>query len=275
MERPQEMRRVSEVALPLALVQRRKVHDEVAAQLEALILSSRLGEGDALPSERTLMERFGVGRPAVRQALLTLERAGLVRTANGERARVARPTANGLLEAVSAPVRLLLAEPENVRHLQQARQFFEGGIARHAAVAANAAQRARIDAAWRENRDALVDAAAFSQSDVAFHGEIAAVAGNPIIAALGEAMLGWLTEQRLSTSGRRATRERTVEEHRLILAAILAGDGDAADRAMRAHLASVTDTYWVEVARLRRRRDSGIKTTNASVKGASRPRRKE
>jgi DNA-binding FadR family transcriptional regulator len=263
---------VSAVALPLAPVHRRKLHDEVAAQLEALILSARLGEGEALPSERALMEHFGVGRPAVRQALLTLERAGLVRIANGERARVARPTANGLIETLSAPVRLLLAEPQNVRHLQQARLFFEGGIARHAAITADAAHCTRIEAAWQVNREALSDPAAFSRTDVAFHGEIAAVASNPIIAALGEAMLGWLTEQRTTTSGSRATRERTVQEHRAILDAILAGDGDAADHAMRDHLTSVTNTYWAEVARARRR--AGRRAGEAT-KGAREPRERE
>jgi DNA-binding FadR family transcriptional regulator len=208
----------------------------------------------------------------VRQALLTLERAGLVKVANGERARVARPTANGLLGALSAPVRLLLAEPENVRHLQQARQFFEGGIARHAAVAADAAQRARIEAAFGVNEASLADPAGFARTDVAFHGEIAAVAGNPIIASLGEAMLGWLTEQRLATSGRRASRERTVREHRRILEAILAGDGDAADEAMRAHLLSVRDTYWAEVVRARRRAGpSAARAAAAATTGAKAP----
>lgn len=230
--------------LPLAPVQRRKVHQEVAAQLEALILSARLGEGEALPSERELMQRFGVGRPAVRQALLTLERSGLVRVANGERTRVSRPTANGLIGTLSAPARLLLADEANVRHFQQARLFVEGGIARHAAVAATPEQRRRIALAWEANRAALRDPGAFARTDVAFHNEIAAVAGNPIIAALADAMLGWLTEQRLSTGARIAVRERTVEEHRCILAAIVAREPDAADRAMRDHLASVSETYW-------------------------------
>jgi GntR family transcriptional repressor for pyruvate dehydrogenase complex len=240
-------------ALPLAPVQRRKVHEEVAAQLEALILSARLGEGEALPSERELMQRFGVGRPAVRQALLTLERSGLVRVANGERTRVARPTANGLIETLSAPVRLLLADPANVRYFQQARLFFEGGIARHAAVAATEEQRRRIAETFAANRAALRDPAAFAATDVAFHNEIAAVAGNPIIAALADAMLGWLTEQRIVTGAKAAIRERTVEEHRRILAAIEARDPDEADRAMRDHLASVSETYWAGNGRPRRR----------------------
>ena len=45
--------------------------------------------GDALPSERELMREFGVGRPAVREALFHLRSMGLIELRSGERARVA------------------------------------------------------------------------------------------------------------------------------------------------------------------------------------------
>ena len=47
-------------------VKRRKVHEDVAQQIEDQILSGGLEEGATLPSERSLMEVFNVGRPAVR-----------------------------------------------------------------------------------------------------------------------------------------------------------------------------------------------------------------
>jgi len=87
------------------------VHDEVAAQLEALILSTGLGEGETLPSERELTQRFGVGRPAVRQALLTLEKAGLVRVNSGERTRAARRTSVRPCSGASADTRLTRDRP--------------------------------------------------------------------------------------------------------------------------------------------------------------------
>ena len=52
----------------LAPIQRRKLADEVRDRLLDLIRADRLAPGDALPSERTLMQRFEVGRPAVREA---------------------------------------------------------------------------------------------------------------------------------------------------------------------------------------------------------------
>ena len=48
---------------------RRKLSDEVLERLLRLISEGNLKPGDAMPSERELMERFGVGRPAIREAM--------------------------------------------------------------------------------------------------------------------------------------------------------------------------------------------------------------
>ncbi len=70
--------------------------------LEGLILSGQLKPGERLPPERELQNAFGVGRPAISEALITLERSGLVEIGNGAPARVALPTTAGLLSALVA-----------------------------------------------------------------------------------------------------------------------------------------------------------------------------
>ena len=57
---------------------RRKLSDEVFARLKRMIESGELQPGDEMPSERTLMERFQVGRPAIREAMQALANMGLV-----------------------------------------------------------------------------------------------------------------------------------------------------------------------------------------------------
>jgi GntR family transcriptional repressor for pyruvate dehydrogenase complex len=58
------------------LIDRRKLFEQVAAHLERDILSGKLRPGESLPPERDLQAMFGVGRPAIREALITLQRGG-------------------------------------------------------------------------------------------------------------------------------------------------------------------------------------------------------
>ena len=64
---------------------RRKLSDEIRDRLVTLIREDELRPGDQLPSERQLMDRFAVGRPAVREALQSLGTAGLIEINHGER----------------------------------------------------------------------------------------------------------------------------------------------------------------------------------------------
>jgi DNA-binding transcriptional regulator YhcF (GntR family) len=83
---------------PLA---RKKLSEMVEEELEQMIRRREFAEGDALPSERELMEFFNVGRPSVREALAALKRKGLVQINNGERARVSRPSADTIIGELS------------------------------------------------------------------------------------------------------------------------------------------------------------------------------
>lgn len=53
-------------------IKRRKLSHEVRDRLLDMIQTGELKEGDKMPSEHDLMERYGVGRPAVREALQAL-----------------------------------------------------------------------------------------------------------------------------------------------------------------------------------------------------------
>ena len=90
------------MSLNEAPIVRRKLSDEVFDRLKALITSGELQPGDAMPSERDLMERFGVGRPAIREGMQQLSNMGLLTISHGERAKVRYPTAKSLLQQVDA-----------------------------------------------------------------------------------------------------------------------------------------------------------------------------
>ena len=229
------------------IIRRRRLSDEVVSRLEAMIHDGRCPPGEQLPSERELTQMFGVGRPAVREALFSLQKMGLIAIQAGDRARVTRPTPEAVVEGLSGAARHLLAAPGGVENLQDARLFFEVGLARHAAEHAAKADIDSLAAALEANRLAIGDLDAFERTDVAFHFMLAVIAKNPIFTALHQALVEWLVEQRhttLSWPGRKGTFKTAYEAHKAIFEAIVLRDPDVAEKAMRAHLAHVSRVYW-------------------------------
>jgi DNA-binding FadR family transcriptional regulator len=227
-------------------IRRRKLCDEIAERLMARIRDGELAPGEPLPSERELMDLYGVGRPSVREALQALEHAGIVEISHGERARVAVPSAEALVAQVAQGARhLLRVQPETLPHVRDARVLLEVGTARRAAERATPedvrALRARLDAqrAVRDRQDAFV------ATDMAFHRELARISGNPIFPALVEALFDWARTAYRSLVRAPGAEALTLEEHGRLVAAIEAGDSDAAEVAMRAHLTRSDARYGV------------------------------
>lgn len=223
---------------------RRRLYQEVGDRIEEMIRSGNLSDGDALPSERELMERFAVGRPAIREALLSLQQKGLVTVTNGERARITHPDAGTLIGALSGAAHLFLSKPEGVAQFQAARRLFEAAIAREAAVLADDADRARIRAALDANRAARGDRGRFETTDVDFHLEIVRTIRNPLMSGVHQALSGWLTEQRRVSLTLPQAETEAFDAHVRICAAIVVNDGDGAASAMQAHLDTVAKFYW-------------------------------
>src|SRR5258708_13387011 len=93
------------------VIKRRRLYEDVASGLEQMIRDANFAPGDQLPSERDLMVRFGVGRPAVREAMFHLQKMGVIEVRSGERARVTRPTPKAVPESLATPPAPFLAEP--------------------------------------------------------------------------------------------------------------------------------------------------------------------
>jgi DNA-binding FadR family transcriptional regulator len=197
-----------------------------------------------LPSERELMNSFKVGRPAIREAMQTLQRMGLITITHGERARVTAPTAHSVLEQIGGTARHILnTTPGSLAHLKDARIFFELGMARIAAARAKESHVNRLEQRLAEQEAAGDDFSGFLQADIAFHREIAAVAENPIFLAVSDAMLGWLSNYHVGLLRKLGREKQTLSEHRLILDRIGAHDVEGSAAAMLSHLTRVNDLY--------------------------------
>jgi len=75
---------IADGAIPFVTVRRVRSFDEVTTQIRELVLSGRIKPGQKLPSERELCETLSVSRPTLREALRSLETAGIVEIRSGK-----------------------------------------------------------------------------------------------------------------------------------------------------------------------------------------------
>jgi DNA-binding FadR family transcriptional regulator len=225
-------------------IRRRKLFEDVVRGIEDLIRDEGLAPGDQLPSERELMATFDVGRSAVREALLSLQQAGMIVLSSGERARLAHPDARVFVEQLSGAARLLLQQPGGIERMQDARALLEIGLARYAAERATPADILLIEDALKANRRAMSDPVRFIQTDLAFHEAIARATHNTMFTALFDAVVAWLAEQRLVSLEAPGACKAAFNAHKKVFEAIRDRDAERAATAMQRHLTAVVKLYW-------------------------------
>lgn len=225
-------------------IERRKLYQEVLDRLLARIRSGEIPAGEQLPSERELMDEYGVGRPAVREALQWLSRSGIVTIHHGERARVAVPTAESLVAQIASGAQhLLRSDPAAIEHLKEVRLFLETGMARLAARHADASSVHQLRQTLQTQQRHDGDPQQFVNADMDFHVQVAAMSGNPIFPVILTATLQWLGEYYQSLVRAPGAESLTLAEHKRIVDAIEAQDEAGAEQAMREHLTRANALY--------------------------------
>jgi GntR family transcriptional regulator, sialic acid-inducible nan operon repressor len=225
-------------------IQKLKLSDQVRERLLTLIRSDGLRPGDTLPSERDLMQSLGVGRPAIREAMQSLQNRGLVEIRHGDRARVAEPSLGRMVDQLTETMKHLLSNSSaTLENLKDARLTFEMEMARLAARKRTKDDLARLEETFRAQEGAAGDLAAFRRLDGHFHRDLAALSGNPIWAALSDALFRWLTDFHVDLVSAPGLEAVTLMEHRLILDGVAAGDPARAAAAMHLHLTRANSLY--------------------------------
>jgi GntR family transcriptional regulator, transcriptional repressor for pyruvate dehydrogenase complex len=219
-------------------VRKTKVYEEVASQIERLILDGALQPGDKLPPERELAGRFQVSRSAVREAIRTLELLGLVEPRPGEGTIVRVPSLEFLLNPLA---NIISQKRDLVAELLDVRKMIEPPLAARAAMHASAEDIAHLESILRRQEEKVQRREFAVEEDSEFHYTIARAAKNTVILKVLDTMMDLLRESRersLQVAGRL---DRSVAGHRRIYAAIERRDPAAAEEAMRRHIAEIED----------------------------------
>ncbi len=216
--------------------------DEVVRHIRNLLRDGRLRSGDRLPSERTLANDLGVGRPVVREALRMLESTGLIEVRRGSGAYASSHGRASLLQGLLAGGEPRRKELFDLLEVRRALEIEIAGLA---------AERADADALTplADNLDAferLVDALnpethydAMFKLDLDFHVLLSRSTGNLFFTHILESLVELMLRSRQVTIRTPGGPRRTLAFHRAVLAAVRAGDAVRARRAMLEHLEDV------------------------------------
>jgi DNA-binding FadR family transcriptional regulator len=213
-----------------------RASDALAERIAALITAGEFDEGDRLPPERDLMQRYGVSRTVVREAITSLANRGLLHTRPGFRPVVRKPGYDQALSTIGHFVRHLLDDEEGVRNLFDTRVFIESGLARAAAREARKEDIEELGGALERNRAAIGQSEAFYATDVAFHALLYRIPRNPIYPVLHKAYVEWLVRHWCDMPRAADIDRLNFAGHAAVFQAIVDRDPDGAEQAMRRHL---------------------------------------
>ncbi|MFD1798091.1 FadR/GntR family transcriptional regulator [Paracoccus aurantiacus] len=232
------MNTTPEIGVSTAPLRKRRLADEIYAQILLQLSTGQYKAGDRLPTEKELSASFDVSRPVVREALQHLQNDGLIDARRGSGTFVRR-----------LPPHEMAHYTDDARIAQYIRAYevrrgLEVEAARLAALRINQTHRRRIGQALAVMEDTIRSGEPGMEADFQFHLEIARATENDLfekqLMFLRPDMLGTMRIASTITITRSDDRkERVLQEHRDIFQAISAGDAELAKLYMNYHLISV------------------------------------
>ena len=209
-----------------------RLAQSVAEEIRSLIMRESMKVGDKLPTEGELMERFGVGRSTIREAIKQLQAENIVVIRHGKGSFVADRTGIG-----KDPLGLSFEEQSQVlRELMEVRLLMEPSIAGEAA-------RRRAPEDVEVMRDAIRRMAEASEAgedyerfDYGFHLAMAESVHNSVLRRMYPVVFEAIVQGYRRTAHVHGSAVVALTFHRDILDAIERGDADAASESTRQHI---------------------------------------
>ncbi|MFA6715020.1 MAG: FadR/GntR family transcriptional regulator, partial [Victivallaceae bacterium] len=204
-------------------VENKKVYQQVADQIQNMILDGRLKAGDKLPAERDMAELFQVSRTSVREAVRALEILGLVECRQGDGNFIRKEFDTGFFEPLSIMFKL---HNGNALELFKVRKMLEIEAVSLAVERVNDAQRKELKSIL-EQLAAAGNEEEKVKLDAEFHFKIIEISDNYLLKcfynAVSTLMKSFISDARkIFLKAEKSRKLSTL--HRDILEAIISGD---------------------------------------------------
>lgn len=204
--------------------------ETVERQIKEMIRSGILVAGTGLPAERQLAEHLNISRTALREALQSLTRQGVlqVRKSSGWTVGPNQETVVDNLEVY------FLLENVSLVNLVEARLVVEPETTAFAALRRTSEQLDRIEQALNDSRNAQ-DPETFFRADTSFHAYIAETSSNPLLILALRPLFGLMVDVRQGLAASEKVISDSHIEHTKIFDAIRDKDPVAARAAASEH----------------------------------------
>lgn len=217
--------------------------DRVYREILGSIIAGEFNEGDKLPTELALTERFTASRPTIREALSRLRADGITSTRQGSGTYVRRRPDPDLPRF--APLETL----SDVQRCFEFRIVTESGAAGLAATAAGDAEITELEYRFQRLASVVTEHGVGSTEDFDFHLAVARATRNHFfssaIASMQEQLTASMTLMRSLSLTKSVERQHLVQaEHEAVIRAIRARDSVAAADGMRRHLENARDRMF-------------------------------
>jgi GntR family transcriptional regulator, transcriptional repressor for pyruvate dehydrogenase complex len=174
-------------------IRSQRAFEEIATQIRAQLAEGKLRVGNRLPSERALAEQFGVSRNTLREALRSLEHAGLVRLQKGATGGAFITEASG--DAIATGLMdMYHSGTISPAQLTEARIWLEPVVVREACQRATPEdiERLRENVRQAEEANARGDLNRRGELNLDFHRILARMTGNPVLVIVMDSLMAVL-----------------------------------------------------------------------------------
>lgn len=223
------------------LPKRQKAYEQVAEAIREQVFSGLLEEGQRLPSEREMSEQFGVSRVVVREAIRTLELAGILRVQKG--AGGGTFVSTNYDKPLSSSIENLLAGGAiTLDNLFELRLMMEAPVAEKTAMNPKPEGMAALDEILAFSEKVRGDSKALRAANMEFHRRLVGLAENPLLSVLCETVLSILVSAVEGQLNHEASKV-VLDYHRQIVTAIKAGQAAKARSLIEGDLAQLHMRY--------------------------------
>jgi GntR family transcriptional repressor for pyruvate dehydrogenase complex len=225
-------------------IKKEKISDLIVEQFNQMITDGTFKPGDKLPSERELVEIFGVSRASVREAMVSLQSKGIVDIRGGE---------GTFLNDDSTIIRdhfkiKFLLNQYKVEELIEARLLLETQIVKLAIDNINHKSMEDIEMCYLSMIKSKNQMDKFVEEDFKFHISVANATKNSYLAEMLKTTRELLYEVNKLVVLKPGQLNRVLDSHYKIMEAIKQGDKVAASLEMKNHIKSINDSENVVIS---------------------------